>query len=94
MASTKAYTVQIATLYLIGCRIALANKKITVKAAKQFIHDLEQVPAQIKSILDNQEPVRKAAKYLKKAKDAFFIGRGNDYSLSLEGSLRLMQPAN
>ncbi len=91
VASTKAYTVQIATLYLIGCRIALANKKITVKAAKQFIHDLEQVPAQIKSILDNQEPVRKAAKYLKKAKDAFFIGRGNDYSLSLEGSLKLKE---
>lgn len=91
VASTKAYTVQIATLYVIGCRIGLVKGCISEETAKKFIADLLEVIPAVQSILDKREDIQNAAQHLLEAQDAFFIGRGIDYTLSLEGALKLKE---
>lgn len=91
VASTKAYMVQLASLYLIGCRMSMARGKFTEKDAVSFIEKLlEAVPA-VKKILENKAKIKTAASVLAKAQDAFFVGRGLDYAFSLEGSLKLKE---
>ncbi len=91
VASTKAYTVQIATLYVIGCRIGLVKGCISEEAARKFIGDLLDVIPAIQQVLDNREEIQNASICLLEAQDAFFIGRGIDYTLSLEGALKLKE---
>lgn len=91
VASTKAYTVQIATLYVIGCRIGLVKECISEETAKKFIADLLAVIPAVQAILEKQDDIQNAAKNLLEAQDAFFIGRGIDYTLSLEGALKLKE---
>lgn len=91
VASTKAYTVQIATLYVIGCRIGLVKNLISEDTARRFIDDLLNVIPAVQSILDKREEIQNASKCLLEAQDTFFIGRGIDYSLSLEGALKLKE---
>jgi glucosamine--fructose-6-phosphate aminotransferase (isomerizing) len=91
VASTKAYTVQIATLYVVGCRIGLVKGCINEETARKFISDLMDVIPAVQSILDHKEEIQNAAQSLLEAQDAFFIGRGIDYTLSLEGALKLKE---
>lgn len=91
VASTKAYTVQLAALYLVGCKMALVNKKYSENEANQFIRNLNQVTQNIKQMLENTELIQSVAKRLVDSQDAFFIGRGLDYTLSLEGALKLKE---
>ncbi len=91
VASTKAYTVQIATLYLIGCRIGLIKERISETEAKKFVSDLLDVIPAIQQVLDNRDKIRDAAKCLLEAQNTFFIGRGIDYTLSMEGALKLKE---
>ncbi|MBQ9886033.1 MAG: glutamine--fructose-6-phosphate transaminase (isomerizing) [Lachnospiraceae bacterium] len=91
VASTKAYTVQLASLYLIGCRMALVRGKYTPAIAALFTAKLlESIPAINKILLNNSE-IKDAAKHIMNATDVFFIGRGLDYAFSLEGSLKLKE---
>lgn len=91
VASTKAYTVQIATLYMIGCRIGLVKGCISEDEARKFVNDLLDVIPAITSVLDKKDEIREAAKKLLDKDDAFFIGRGIDYTLSMEGALKLKE---
>ncbi len=91
VASTKAYTVQIATLYMIGCRIGLVKGCIFEDDARKFVSDLLDVIPAIQSVLDKKEEIHEAAKKLLDTDDAFFIGRGIDYTLSMEGALKLKE---
>jgi glucosamine--fructose-6-phosphate aminotransferase (isomerizing) len=91
VASTKAYTVQLAALYLVGCKMALVNNKYSVSEASQFIQNLTQVTDNIKQMLEHTKQIEYIAKRLVDAQDAFFIGRGLDYTLSLEGALKLKE---
>lgn len=91
VASTKAYTVQIATLYVIGCRIGFVKGCISEETARKFISDLLNVIPAVQSILDKREEIQDASKCLLEARDTFFIGRGIDYTLSLEGALKLKE---
>lgn len=92
VASTKAYTVQIATLYLIGCKIGLVQKRISEEEARSFILHLQNVPQDIQKVLVKKDTIcETVSKVLKTAENAFFIGRGNDYALSLEGALKLKE---
>ncbi len=92
VASTKAYTVQIATLYLIGCKIGLVQKRISEEQARDFILHLQNVPQDIQKVLAKKDSISETVvDVLKNAENAFFIGRGNDYSLSLEGALKLKE---
>lgn len=91
VASTKAYSVQLAALYLVGCRMALVRGKFTEKQAEDFLSDLlDAIPA-IETMLAQKETFHELAVHLINHPDAFFIGRGLDYAFSLEGALKLKE---
>ena len=91
VASTKAYMVQLAVLYLITARMALVRKKDSEEAVRAFITSLEKAPDMIEQIMTLDETIRKQAEKLAFAHDAFYIGRGMDYAFSLEGALKLKE---
>lgn len=91
VASTKAYSVQMAAMYLIGCRLGLVKGIYTEEQAKEFISKLLGIIPVIEETLLQADEVKTVANYIKMAPDAFFIGRGMDYTLSLEGALKLKE---
>ena len=91
VASTKAYTVQVAALYLIGARIGVLSGEIENDAVREFIAKFRQVPEHIKSVLQMEDTIRMYANRMTNAKDTFFIGRALDYTLSMEGALKLKE---
>ena len=91
VASTKAYSVQLAALYMIGCRMALVRGKYTKQDACGFLAQLlDAIPA-METIIGRKEQIKKAAAHIIQSPDAFFIGRGLDYAFSLEGALKLKE---
>ena len=91
VASTKAYSVQMAAMYLIGCRLGLVKGIYSEDRAKKFIGKLLGTIPVIEETLLQADEVKAVANYIKMAPDAFFIGRGMDYTLSLEGALKLKE---
>ena len=91
VASTKAYTVQLAAMYLIAFRFAFVKKTISEKETKEFMSLLNDTVAIVEEMLSYDEQIKPISKRLKKAGDLFFIGRGLDYSLSCEGSIKLKE---
>lgn len=91
VASTKAYSVQMAAMYLIGCRLALVKGIYSEEQAKNFVARLQGVIPVIEETLKQADRIKTVANHIKMAPDAFFIGRGMDYTLSLEGSLKLKE---
>lgn len=91
VASTKAYTVQLAALYLIACKIGLVNGRFTNEQAIEFIKELQNVIPTVENTLEMNDIVKNIANQIKDTPDTFFIGRGLDYTLSLEGSLKLKE---
>lgn len=91
VASTKAYTAQVMTLAMLGCKIALVRKRFSKDEAIQFMKELTRVPELLTQVLQNQDTIIEVADYLKKCTSTFFIGRGIDYSLAMEGSLKLKE---
>lgn len=91
VASTKAYSVQLAALYLIGCSMAWARGSYSDQQAKQFITELLDVIPAMEVMIKQKEQMKQVISHLIHKPDAFFIGRGLDYALSLEGSLKLKE---
>lgn len=91
VASTKAYSVQMAAMYLIGCRMGLVKGIYTEEQAKTFVAKLLDVIPVIEETLEQADKVKDIANHIKMAPDAFFIGRSMDYTLSLEGALKLKE---
>ena len=91
VASTKAYSVQIVVMYLLALRLALANGKMTKQEVEKITAELCKMPEVISSVLNNVSACEEAADKLSMSEDAFFIGRGIDYSIALEGSLKLKE---
>ena len=92
VASTKAYSVQCAVLALLAIRLALINGKIELEGAKALCISLkDELPALINDVLSMSENIRNIAKTLVFDEHLFFIGRGIDYSLALEASLKLKE---
>lgn len=91
VASTKAYTVQLSIMYLIAFRFAYAKGMLPEKNVKQLIKTLENTVNIVEDILDYDAEVKPIGKKLKKSEDLFFIGRGLDYALSCEGSIKLKE---
>lgn len=91
VASTKAYSVQLAALYLIAIRMAWARKALPDARCRQLTRALCAIPAMQQPLLGKAEEMKMAAQALQNASDLFFVGRGMDYSLSLEGSLKLKE---
>lgn len=91
VASTKAYSVQLAALYMICCRMALTRGAYSVAEAKQFTRGLlEAIPA-MKSMFAQIDTIKSLVNHIIKERDTFFIGRGLDYAFSLEGALKLKE---
>ena len=91
VATTKAYSCQLIALYLLAVKFARAKEKITDTQMAELIEDLKKIPDQVEMLLGNQEKIQKFANRYLAAKDVFFIGRGIDYAISLEGSLKLKE---
>lgn len=91
VASTKAYTTQLAVLYLLVAKMAQLRGTYTEEETRQFIRNLQQVPHKMKGILERKKEIHMVAKQVLEAKDLFMIGRGLDYSILLEGSLKLKE---
>ena len=91
VASTKAYTTQLAVLYLITARMAVARKLWSEEQLTAFIDELCRVPEVMESVLAKKEEIHRLTGAILNAKDVFMIGRGLDYSILLEGSLKLKE---
>ena len=91
VASTKAYTVQVAAMYLITCKLGLIKDILSKKEAKEFITKLLNAPNIIEETLKNANNIKRIANHIKLAPDAFYIGRGLDYVMSLEAALKLKE---
>jgi len=91
VASTKAYNTQLSALYLIALDFAMKKGRIDEEFYKRIIEELRNIPKAIESILENKEIIQKFASEHYNAKSIFFIGRGFDYALSMEGSLKLKE---
>ena len=91
VATTKAYSAQLIALYLLAIKFAQVRGKITESETAELITDLKKLPDQIEMLLHNKEKIQRFANRYIAAKDVFFIGRGIDYAISLEGSLKLKE---
>lgn len=91
VASTKAYTTQLAVFYLIVYKMAHIRGVMDDDEVRECIRNLKRVPEVINSVLDSRKAVHVIARGLLEAKDLFMIGRGLDYSILLEGSLKLKE---
>lgn len=91
VATTKAYSTQLIAGYLLAMQFALARGEITQEKCDEMIAELNTIPEKIDKILEDKERIQWFANKLAGAKDAFFIGRGIDYAISLEGSLKMKE---
>lgn len=91
VASTKAYTVQLAAVYLVSFRFALAKGTLTEDETRKLAATLLEMPSFVENMLSCDKAIEPISNKLKKTKSLFFIGRGLDYALSCEGSIKLKE---
>lgn len=91
VATTKAYSAQLAAVYMLCIRLAAVRGRISRRVYDGYIDELTSLPKKIGKCLENQDKMRWLAQSLSGTEDAFFIGRGLDYALALEGSLKLKE---
>ncbi|MCI9463857.1 MAG: glutamine--fructose-6-phosphate transaminase (isomerizing) [Lachnospiraceae bacterium] len=91
VATTKAYSAQLIALYLLGMKFGKTRGKIEDDMFTSMLTDLKRLPDQIELLLNNKLKIQRFANRYIGAKDVFFIGRGIDYAISLEGSLKLKE---
>ncbi|KRU28946.1 glutamine--fructose-6-phosphate isomerizing aminotransferase [Clostridium sporogenes] len=91
VASTKAYTTQLVALYMIALDMGIKRGTITEEFYNDIISELKLIPEKVQKILDQHDDIKEIAKEIKDNEHAFYIGRGLDYNLSLEGSLKIKE---
>lgn len=91
VATTKAYSTQLMVVYLMAIQCALVQDRITEEEYAGYLSQLEQIPEKIERILADKERIQWFASKYSGAKDVFFIGRGIDYAIGMEGSLKLKE---
>jgi len=91
VASTKAYTVQVAAMYLIGAKLGLVSGEFEESACQEFMKTMETVPDMMKEMIDGAENIEKLTSRMTNSEHAFYIGRGLDYRLAMEGALKLKE---
>ena len=90
VATTKAYCTQVALLSLVTLNLAYVNNRIDETEANAIIAQMQQIPVILKHLIQDVQYVQ-AGKMISRYNDVFFIGRGLDYALSMEGSLKLKE---
>lgn len=91
VATTKAYSTQLVAGYLLALQFAVARGEMTEEKCGELLKELYTIPDKIEKILEDKERIQWYANKLAGAKDAFFIGRGIDYAIGLEGSLKMKE---
>lgn len=91
VASTKAYNTQLAALYLIAFDFAYKKGMLDDAALGKILDELKALPDAVEKVLGNKEVIQRFASQHYNAKSIFYIGRGLDYALSMEGSLKLKE---
>jgi len=91
VASTKAFTGQLAVLFMIGLKIAYDKGSITEDRFRKLLVELQDVPEKVEAILKNANEIKKIADKYKNATDFLFLGRGCNFPIALEGALKLKE---
>lgn len=91
VATTKAYSCQMIAMYLLAMKFAKVRGQITDSELMAYIEDIKRIPDQVELLLNNKNKIQKFANRYLAARDVFFIGRGIDYAISMEGSLKLKE---
>lgn len=91
VATTKAYSAQLSAMYCLAVQFAKVRDKITENQYQYYIEELLTIPDKIQKILEDKERIQWFAAKYANAHDVFFVGRGIDYAISLEGSLKLKE---
>ena len=91
VATTKAYSCQLVALYMLAMKFAKVRGLLTEEEFAKMLVDLRTLPNQIEMLLGQKAKIQRFANRYVGAKDIFFIGRGIDYAISLEGSLKLKE---
>lgn len=91
VATTKAYSCQLVAQYLLALKFAQVRDMLSERQLAEYLHEIEMLPNQIEILLGSKERIQKFANRYVAARDVFFIGRGIDYAISLEGSLKLKE---
>ncbi|MCD7882442.1 MAG: glutamine--fructose-6-phosphate transaminase (isomerizing) [Lachnospiraceae bacterium] len=91
VATTKAYSTQLIACYLLALQFGLVRETVSQEQCEALIGELQTLPGKITRILEDKERIQWFAAKYAGAKDIFFIGRGLDYAISLEGSLKMKE---
>ena len=91
VATTKAYSTQLIAMYLLAIQAAKVKDVISEERYAALIEELGTLPEKIQKTLDDKERIQWFASKYANAKDVFFIGRGIDYAISMEGSLKMKE---
>ena len=91
VASTKAYTTQLVLFFMLALYMAEIKGTIAAERTAELVAQLQEIPAQVSEILSDVDPIKTFAKQYGFNEDVFYIGRGLDYAVSLEGALKLKE---
>ena len=91
VATTKAYSTQLIAMYTLAVQFAKIRGQITEEQYAGYIADMQQIPEKIERILEDKERIQWFAAKQMNAKDVFFVGRGIDYAICMEGSLKMKE---
>ena len=91
VATTKAYSTQLIAAYLLAIQFAKIREQITEEQYTGYIEDLKTLPEKVQRIIDDKERIQWFASKQANAHDVFFVGRGIDYAISMEGSLKMKE---
>ena len=89
--STKAYTTQITIFYLFSLYIGKLKGVISDEKYQEYLSDIENIPEKVQKVINNHEKIKFIAEYLKDKTNGFFIGRGLDYKVAVEASLKMKE---
>jgi len=91
VASTKAYTTQLSVMYLLAIYLGEIAEKISKEEAKNLIKELLEIPEKLKTAMEKEDVIKRLATKYSKERDIFYLGRGLDYLVAMEGSLKLKE---
>lgn len=91
VATTKAYSAQLAAVYILSIFLAHRRGEMDDEGCNRYIRELESLPEKIRILLDSKAKIQDLASRASEADDVFFLGRGVDYASAMEGSLKLKE---
>lgn len=91
VASTKAYTTQLVSFYMIALDFAIKKGTITREYYNEMIEKLKEMPSKVEEALKQENHIKEIAKTLKEKHSAFYLGRGLDYNIAMEGALKIKE---